>query len=296
MSGLLTRLLTRSKNRDGSIVTVDMGLYAKPAERRLSRSPSVHVVIPTFNEADNLPPLLAELFALPIPNLYVVVVDDNSPDGTGQVAEELRLRYQPRLDVIHRSCKSGLGSAYRQGFQHALELGADYVVQMDADFSHSPSCIPQFLQHVGQYDVVVGSRYTDGSQIDARWSWWRYALSLWANSIYVRLILGLTVRDATGGFKLWSRQALSALMSFPVISTGYVFQVEMAYLAQKLGLHVLEVPIYFADRRAGHSKMSSGIKLEAAWRTWYLRWRYRAVPSVQGMLPHDTQPIAEITQ
>ena len=296
MSGLLVRLPTHSKNGDGKIVTMDTRLYAKPADQRLSRSPSVYVVIPTFNEADNLPPLLAELFALPIPNLYAVVVDDNSPDGTGQVAEELRLRYRPRLDVIHRPGKGGLGPAYRQGFQHALELGADYIVQMDADFSHSPAFIPQFLKHSGHHDVIVGSRYMDGSQIDARWSWWRYALSLWANSVYVRLILGLTVGDATGGFKLWSRQALSMLMSFPVTSTGYVFQVEMAYLAQKLGLRVLEVPIYFADRRVGLSKMSSSIKLEAVWRTWYLRWRYRAVRSAHGALPHDTQPIAGITR
>jgi dolichol-phosphate mannosyltransferase len=296
MSRLLARMLTHSKNRDGRTVTMDTSLYTKSAERRPSRSPSVYVVIPTFNEADNLPPLVAELFALPIPNLYVVVADDNSPDGTGQVAEQLRLRYQPRLNVIHRPGKGGLGPAYQHGFQHALELGADYIVQMDADFSHSPTYIPQFLQQASHYDVIVGSRYMDGSQIDPHWSWWRYALSLWANSIYVRLILGLTVRDATGGFKFWSRQALSTLMSFPVTSTGYVFQVEMAYLAQRLGMRVLEVPIYFADRRAGFSKMSSGIKLEAVWRTWYLRWRYRAVRSTPSALAQDTQPIAEITQ
>lgn len=267
-------------------------------ERRPSRSPSVFVVIPTFNEADNLPPLLAQLFVLPITNLYAVVVDDHSPDGTGQVAEELRAFYHPWLDVIHRPGKEGLGPAYRRGFQRALELGADYVVQMDADFSHSPLYIPRFLQYADRYDVIVGSRYTPGSSLDPRWSWWRYALSLWANSVYVRVILGLHVRDATAGFKLWSRHALSTVLSAlaPKSSSGYVFQVEMAFLAERMGLRAFEVPIYFADRRAGRSKMSSGIKLEAMWRTWYLIWRYRDVRPARSVLPHDTQPVTGMTR
>ncbi len=235
------------------------------------------VVIPTYNEADNLPPLVVELLAQPVDNLQIVVVDDNSPDGTGQVAEALRLRYPHRMHVIHRPGKMGLGSAYRHGFGYALQQGADFIVQMDADFSHSPAYIPQFLRHSDGYDVIVGSRYVDGGRLDPGWGWGRYLVSWWANTVYTRLILGLRVRDATAGFKCWSRQALSAVLAYPVRSNGYIFQVEMAYLAEKLGFRVLELPIYFEDRRIGRSKMSTGVKLEAVWRTWYLRWQYRDV-------------------
>jgi len=237
-------------------------------------SPSVAVVVPTYNEADNLPRLVAELFALPIEDLRVVVVDDNSPDGTGRLLEELREQY-PRLSAIHRAGKLGLGSAYRQGFRYALERGADFVVQMDADFSHSPADVIRLLDHAAGFDVVVGSRYVEGGRLDPSWSWWRYRLSWWANSIWVRLFLRLDVQDATGGFKCWSRQALQAVLAHPVRSSGYIFQVEMAYLAQKLGLCALEIPIYFEDRRTGRSKMSTGIKLEAMWRTLFLPWQYR---------------------
>ncbi len=240
-------------------------------------SPRTFVVIPTYNEADNLPALVAELFAQPVEDLHIVIVDDNSSDGTGQVAEALRLRYPHRLHVIHRPGKQGLGSAYRDGFRYALRQGADFVVQMDADFSHSPACIPQFLRHTASYDVIVGSRYVAGGQLDPRWSWGRYLLSRWANAVYARLILGLNVRDATAGFKCWSRPALEAILAHDVRSNGYVFQVEMAYLAEKLGFRVLELPIYFEDRRIGRSKMSMGVKLEAVWRTWYLRWQHRHV-------------------
>lgn len=252
---------------------------AQPGPARLApmAAGAVHVVIPTYNEADNLPRMAAALFDLPIADLTVVVVDDNSPDGTGRVAEELGQRYDGRVHVIHRPGKQGLGVAYRHGFGHALEAGADFIVQMDADFSHSPDYIPQFLARTDQCDIIVGSRFVEGSKLDPTWSPSRKLLTRWANSVYVRTILNLRQHDATAGFKLWSRAALSAVLAYPVHSSGFVFQVEMAYLAEKLGFRTLEVPIYFEDRRVGSSKMSGAIQLEAAWRTFYLRWQYRAL-------------------
>lgn len=248
-----------------------------------SASPSVSacpagmtmVVIPTYNEADNLPALTQELFGLGLPDLQVLIVDDASPDGTGELAERLRSNYPGRLHVIHRPGKLGLGTAYITGFRYALDRGASAIVQMDADFSHSPAYVPILLSHLDQYDVVVGSRYVPGGRLDERWSWWRYLLSWWANSVYTRWILGIQVRDATAGFKAWRRQTLEGIDLSRIRSNGYVFQVEMAYVAEKLGYRVLEVPIYFEDRRIGKSKMSVPIKLEAAWRVWELRRRYR---------------------
>jgi len=145
---------------------------------------------------------------------------------------------------------------------------------MDADFSHSPADIPRFLQHCAEYDVIVGSRYVRGGRLDPTWGKGRYLLSWWANSVYVRLILGLKVHDATGGFKCWSRRALHAVLEHPISSNGYIFQVEMALVTEKLGLRVLELPIFFQERRHGSSKMSGGVQLEAMWRTWALRRRY----------------------
>ncbi len=243
--------------------------------------PSIFVVIPTYNESSNLPNIAGELFALPLPNLSIVVVDDNSPDGTGQVAEDLKHSYPGHMHVVHRPGKQGLGPAYLQGFHYALEHGADYVIQMDADFSHSPSVLTQFFQFTKEYDLIVGSRYVPGSKLDPRWSLMRYWLSYLANSVYVRFILGLHLRDATGGFKCWSRRALSAVLRYPISSAGYIFQVEMNYIAEKLGLCILEIPIYFEDRRLGTSKMSNRVKLEAAWRTWWIRWQYRDLRPLQ---------------
>lgn len=241
----------------------------------LTSAQTLYVVIPTYNESGSLPKMAAALFDLPIPTLTMVVVDDNSPDGTGVVAEELGQRYDGRVHTIHRPGKQGLGVAYRHGFGYAVAQGADYIVQMDADLSHSPAYIPQFLRYIDEYDIVVGSRFVDGSAFDPTWSWTRKLLTRWANSVYVRLILNLAQRDATAGFKLWSRRALSSVLAYPIRSTGFVFQVEMAYVAERLGFRTLEVPIYFEERQEGVSKMSSAIKLEAAWRTMYLRWQYR---------------------
>jgi dolichol-phosphate mannosyltransferase len=264
-----------------------MDALINQAEQHTVQS-SVFVVIPTYNEAANIGPLVTELFALPITRLQVVIVDDNSPDGTGEIAASMGSAHQGRVHVIHRKGKQGLGTAYLVGFRYALDHGADYVVQMDADFSHLPTFILEFLQHAQYYDVVAGSRFTSGGELDPEWGWGRHQLSRWANLVYVRLLLGLHVKDATGGFKCWSRKALNAVLSYPVHSKGFFFQVEMAYLTQSLNYSVLEVPIFFQERRSGRSKMSLSIKLEAAWRTLLLRWQFRkmrplpAVSAVEG--------------
>lgn len=237
------------------------------------------VVIPTYNEAENLPAITAELFTLDLnEDLHILIVDDASPDGTGQVAEDLKQRcYPDRLHVIHRPAKQGLGTAYVAGFTWALEYGADYIIQMDADFSHSPSYIPIMLEQINQCDVVVGSRYVAGGELDERWSWWRWFLSWWANSIWTRSILGCRTQDATAGFKCWRRSALQRIGLERITSNGYVFQVEMAYVAEKLNLRIVEIPIYFEDRRIGQSKMSVPVKIEAALRVFEIRWRHRNV-------------------
>lgn len=235
----------------------------------------IMVVLPTYNEADNLSTMIGELLALDLPNLDILVVDDNSPDGTGQIADDLANRHPDRVHVMHRSGKLGLGTAYIAGFGYALDHGIDLVIQMDADFSHSPSYIPQFVDAIKDCDVVVGSRYVAGGSLDERWGWGRYFLSWWANSVYTRLILGIKVKDATAGFKCWRRATLEGIGLDRVRSNGYVFQVEMAFLAEKLGFRVLEIPIYFEDRRIGQSKMTMPVKIEAALRTWQVRWRHR---------------------
>lgn len=235
------------------------------------------VVIPTYNEASNLPELAATLWELAIPGLSILIVDDNSPDGTGEIADKLAQQKPDQLHVLHRAQKEGLGRAYVAGFKWALAAGADLVIQMDCDFSHSPKHIPKMLERIKAVDVVVGSRYADGGRVDERWEKGRYLLSWWANAVYTRLLLGLKVRDATAGFKCWRASVLRAINLDDISSHGYSFQFEMAYLTQKLGYRVEEIPIYFEDRRIGRSKMTIPIKLEAALRTWQILWRYRHV-------------------
>lgn len=236
---------------------------------------NIYVVIPTYNEAKNLPAMVDALFALPLERLHLIVVDDNSPDGTGELADDLAAAHPQRMWVIHRGGKQGLGTAYAHGFRVALARGADVIVQMDADFSHSPAYIPEMVAQLADVDVVVGSRYVKGGGTDERWSWWRYLLSWWANQVYTRLILGIRVQDATAGFKAFRREVLAEIDIAEVISNGYVFQVEVAYLCQKKGFRIREVPIYFEDRRIGRSKMDVPVKVEAVWRVWQIRWRYR---------------------
>jgi dolichol-phosphate mannosyltransferase len=233
------------------------------------------VVIPTYNEAENVRQMVEALFALGIPALEILIVDDESPDGTGAIADELAAEHPGRLHVMHRTGLRGLGRAYVDGFRWALEHGADLVVQMDCDFSHSPRYIPQFLEHIQDYDVIVGSRYVRGGKTDERWGFGRWLLSWWANVIYTRLLLGCRVKDVTAGFKCWRRETLQGIDLSRIHSQGYVFQVEMAYVTERLGYRVLEIPIYFEDRRVGESKMTMPIKAEAALRTWEVRWRHR---------------------
>jgi len=236
--------------------------------------PKTIVVIPTYNEASNLPQITQALFALGVDELGILIVDDASPDGTGEIADRLAQEHPGRFHVMHRPGKQGLGTAYVQGFEWALQHEAERVIQMDADFSHSPEYIPQFLQHIQDYDVVVGSRYVKGGRLDERWSWWRWLLSWWANSVWVRVILGTRTKDATAGFKCWRAEALRQIGLARVHSNGYVFQVEMCYLAERLGLRILEIPIYFEDRRIGQSKMNVPVKIEAALRVFDIRARH----------------------
>jgi dolichol-phosphate mannosyltransferase len=233
------------------------------------------VVVPTYNEADNLPALAGELLALGIPDLIVLIVDDDSPDGTGEVAETLGRRFNGAIQVKHRQAKQGLGRAYVDGMSLALSMGADFIVQMDADFSHPPSTIPCMLEEIRKNDVVVGSRYVSGGQLDERWSWWRRFLSWWANEVWSRTILHLKTQDITSGFKCWRRATLLGIGLQRIISDGYAFQVEMAYLSERLGYRIEEIPIYFEDRRIGKSKMGIKVKLQGAVNVVQIWWRHR---------------------
>ncbi len=244
------------------------------------RPSKLTIVVPTYNEASNLEELVDTLFALPLPDLRLVIVDDNSPDGTGAVADLLAQNFnrsQHRITAIHRPRKDGLGTAYVEGFRRALAEGADYILQMDADFSHNPAYIIPMLGVIRatDMDVVIGSRYVPGGTLDQDWSLWRKLLSWWAN-LYCRAILRIRVRDMTSGFKLWQRTALQEIGLETVRSNGYVFTVEMAYLSERLGFRIIELPIHFEDRRIGHSKMNTRVKIESALRVWELLWRHRS--------------------
>jgi dolichol-phosphate mannosyltransferase len=228
----------------------------------------VLVIIPTFNERENLIELLGRIFAQPIGDLHVLIVDDNSPDGTGDLAEELKAK-DPRVDVMHRPGKLGLGSAYVAGFRYALGRGYDAVFEMDADFSHNPDSLPDFLRELEDADLVVGSRYLHGVTV-VNWPLLRLVLSYGAN-LYTRIITGLPIKDATGGYKCFRRQVLEALDLDRVKSDGYGFQIEINYKAWRKRFRIQEIPILFVDRRAGVSKMSRRIVWEAAFMVWRLR-------------------------
>jgi dolichol-phosphate mannosyltransferase len=225
------------------------------------------VIIPTYNERENLTELLRQIFAQNLP-LEVLIVDDNSPDGTGAVADQL-VASDPRVHVMHRPGKMGLGSAYVAGFQYALERDYDAVFEMDADFSHNPDSLPQFLRELETADLVVGSRYLHGVTV-VNWPLKRLILSYGAN-VYSRIITGIPLKDLTGGFKCFRRQVLEALDLSRVRSDGYTFQIEINYKTWRKGFRIREIPILFVDRRAGESKMSRRIVWEAAWMVWRLR-------------------------
>ena len=235
----------------------------------------ITIVLPTYNEAENLPRLVSALFSLPL-DLSLLVVDDGSPDGTGAIADELSRQHPTKLSVLHRLGKLGLRSAYMEGFQKAFDMGANVVVQMDADFSHDPAVLPEMARRLASHDVVIGSRYVKGGSLDDRWPAWRKALSAFGN-FYARTILSSPLHDMTTGFRMWRREALQSMPLDRIRSNGYIFLVEMAYVAYLMGLRISEVPIHFADRRWGKSKMSLKIQMEAAMRIWDVWFHYRDI-------------------
>ena len=233
----------------------------------------ITIVLPTYNEAENLPKLVSALFMLPL-DLHVLVVDDNSPDGTGQIADALAAADPGRVSVLHRAGKQGLRSAYVEGFQKAFALGAEAVVQMDADFSHDPAVLEEMARQIVGCEVVIGSRYVKGGSLDENWPLWRKFLSAFGNN-YARTILQFPLHDVTTGFRMWRREALEKMPLDRIRSNGYIFLVEMVYVAYLMGFEILEVPIHFEDRRFGESKMSLKIQMEAAMRIWDVWWHYR---------------------
>jgi glycosyltransferase involved in cell wall biosynthesis len=219
------------------------------------------VIVPTYNESENLPDLVRTLLALPL-DLRIVVVDDHSPDGTGEIADRLSAT-TGRVTVIHRPRKLGLGTAYTAGFRHALDMNMDYIVTMDADFSHDPRYIPALAESAASYDVVVGSRYVPGGGVQL-WGWERRLMSWGANTL-ARLALGLRTHDCTAGFRCYRREVLAAIGLDQVKADGYSYLIEMLFRCERRGFRIGEVPIIFVDRRAGASKISRQEILKAGW-------------------------------
>ena len=227
------------------------------------------VIVPTYNERFNIARLIPAILAQD-PSLEVLVVDDSSPDGTGDVVDGIAANNN-RVNIIHRSGKLGLGTAYIAGFRWALERRYDLVFEMDADFSHNPERLPEFLATIREADVVLGSRYQNGHVNVVNWPMSRLFLSYAAN-IYARAVTGLPIFDTTGGFKCFRRNVLESIDLNSVKSNGYAFQIEMSYRAWKRGFRLVEIPIIFVDRTEGESKMSKKIVREAIWMVWRLRW------------------------
>ncbi len=225
------------------------------------------IIVPTYNELENIRRLLPELMALG-PDIHVLVVDDNSPDGTGKLADELAAE-NDRISVLHRPGKLGLGSAYVAGFKSAIRQDVDCVFEMDADFSHDPAMIPEFIEEIASCDVVIGSRYISGINV-VNWPMSRLLLSYFAN-IYTRLVTGMTIRDTTSGYKCFRREVLENIELDEVRSDGYAFQIEMNFRCWRKGYRIREIPIIFVDRRSGTSKLSQGVINEAVWVVWWLR-------------------------
>jgi dolichol-phosphate mannosyltransferase len=233
-------------------------------------SPGCLVVIPTYNEASNIEELIRRIREC-VPGSRVLVVDDASPDGTGRLVDRVSER-DPAVSVLHRAGKLGLGTAYVEGYRHALRTtDADPIVQMDADFSHDPADIPRMLDGLRDHDVVVGSRYVPGGSV-VNWGPGRRALSRFGN-VYARVATGMRLTDATSGYQCSRRHVIEALPLGRLRSNGYAFQVELKYAALRLGFRVGEIPIRFEDRRVGQSKMNLAIAVEACWKTWTLRFR-----------------------
>jgi dolichol-phosphate mannosyltransferase len=227
------------------------------------------VIVPTYNERFNIARLIPAVLAQD-PALEILIVDDGSPDGTGAIVDAIA-GTNPRVHVIHRASKLGLGTAYIAGFRWALERKYDLVFEMDADFSHNPERLPEFLEAIKEADVVLGSRYQDGHVNVVNWPMSRLFLSYAAN-VYARGVTGLPIFDTTGGFKCFRRNVLESIDLNSVKSNGYAFQIEMSYRAWKRGFRLFEIPIIFVDRTEGVSKMSKKIVREAVWMVWRLRW------------------------
>lgn len=238
----------------------------------MTNTPKVTVVVPTYNERENLPQLVTILEQLALPGLNLLVVDDNSPDGTGQVADDLAKASTLPIRVLHRLEKDGLGRAYIAGMTQAMDEGADIVIQMDADLSHPASVLPQMVQTLTTTDaaMVIGSRYVPGGSVAEDWAWHRKLLSAGAN-FYVNAILRLGVKDATAGFKAWKADTLRQIDLSSIESGGYSFQVEMNYRTVRRGMRIVEVPIRFEERIEGASKMTLAVQLESAKMPWKLR-------------------------
>ena len=226
------------------------------------------ICLPTYNEHENLEPMLRALGEVLGPDDRVLVIDDNSPDGTGELADRLAAELEA-VEVLHRPRKEGLGPAYLAGFERALELGAELVVEIDCDFSHDPADVPRLLDAVADADLVLGSRYVPGGSVE-NWGAVRRAISA-GGSLYARLLLGVPVRDLTGGFKCFRRAVLEGIDLDAIHSRGYAFQIELTYRALRRGFRVREIPIRFVDREVGGSKMSRSIVLEAIWKVPLLR-------------------------
>ena len=226
------------------------------------------VIVPTYNEIENVPTLLKNIFNLNIPGLDVLIIDDNSPDGTAGLIKEM-MKNEERLFLLERPGKMGLGTAYISGFRYALEKGYDYIFEMDADMSHDPKELPNFLKAIENADVVIGSRYLKGVNV-INWPLSRLMLSVFASK-YTRLVTGLPLHDCTAGYKCFRREVLEAIPLDKVRSNGYSFQIEMNFKAWKRGFRIVEIPIVFHDRTVGKSKMSRKIMIEAALMVWKLR-------------------------
>ena len=235
-----------------------------------SNAPRGLVIIPTYNERENLPRLVPLVLAQD-ERLDVLIIDDGSPDGTGKVADDLAAESSGRVNVMHRAGKLGLGTAYLAGFRWGLERGYAWLLEMDADFSHDPAHLPQFMEALEKYDLVLGSRYLEGRVTVVNWPIARLLLSYFAN-VYARVVTGVPLWDATGGFKAFRREVLEAIDLDRVESEGYSFQIEMSLRSWKRGFRIGEIPIVFVDRTTGESKMSGNIIREAVWRVWKLRF------------------------
>lgn len=227
------------------------------------------IIFPTYNEKENIEKIVHAVLPLDA-RIHVLIVDDNSPDGTGRLADKLA-EQEEKVQVLHREKKEGLGRAYIAGFKWAIERKFDYIFEMDADFSHGPEYLKDFLREIQEHDLVIGSRYISGVNV-VNWPMSRLLLSYFAN-YYSRVITGLPVRDATGGFKCFRRKVLEAIDLDAVHASGYSFQIEMSMRVWKLGFSIKEIPIIFIDRVAGTSKMSKKIMREAIWMVWLLRFK-----------------------